>query len=50
DRNILLEEKGRGATILIASHIKEDIDLLCDEKFKVEAGRIYPAGSEVEDE
>ncbi|MFO7295947.1 MAG: ABC transporter ATP-binding protein [Caldicoprobacter sp.] len=49
-RNILLEEKERGATILIASHIKEDIDLLCDEKFKVEAGRIYPAGSEVEDE
>ncbi len=49
-RNILLEEKGRGATILIASHIKEDIDLLCDEKFKVEAGRIYPAGSGVKDE
>jgi len=49
-RNILLEEKERGATILIASHIKEDIDLLCDEKFKVEAGRIYPAGSGVKDE
>ncbi|NYE57103.1 ABC transporter ATP-binding protein [Carboxydothermus ferrireducens] len=49
-RNILLEEKERGATILIASHIKEDIDLLCDDKFRVEAGKVYPAGSVIKDE
>jgi len=40
-RKILLEEKERGATILIASHIKEDIDLLCDYKFKVDDGKVY---------
>ncbi|ADD02080.1 MULTISPECIES: ABC transporter ATP-binding protein [Thermoanaerobacter] len=49
-RNILLEEKERGATILIASHIKEDIEILSDEKFKVEAGRVYPVGSVIKDE
>ena len=37
-RHILLEEKQRGATILIASHNKEDIDYLSDEKFKMENG------------
>ncbi|QIB26967.1 ABC transporter ATP-binding protein [Caloranaerobacter azorensis] len=49
-RNILLEEKERGATILIASHIKEDIDMLCDCKFKVDNGRVYREGSDIKDE
>ena len=40
-RQILIEEKKRGATILIASHNKEDIDLLSDEKFKMDNGRLY---------
>lgn len=40
-RQILLEEKERGATILIASYIKEDINLLCDHKFKVDSGKVY---------
>lgn len=39
-RNILLEEKKRGATILIASHNKEDIELLSDEKFRISNGRL----------
>lgn len=40
-RQILIEEKKRGATILIASHNKEDINLLSDEKFKMDNGRLY---------
>jgi len=40
-RQILLDEKERGATILLASHIKEDINLLCDCKFKVDSGKVY---------
>ncbi|WP_129595702.1 ATP-binding cassette domain-containing protein [Anaerophilus nitritogenes] len=39
-RNILLEEKKRGATILLASHNKEDIDILCDFKFKIDDGKL----------
>jgi ABC-2 type transport system ATP-binding protein len=40
-RQILIEEKKRGATILISSHNKEDIDFLSDEKFKMDNGRLY---------
>ncbi len=39
-RDILLDEKQRGATILIASHNKEDIESLCDEIFRMQDGRI----------
>lgn len=39
-RNIILDEKKRGATILISSHNKEDIDILSDEKYKVTDGKI----------
>ena len=39
-RNILLEEKRRGATILIASHNSEDINILCDKKYKVKCGKV----------
>ena len=45
-RQILLEEKEKGATILLASHIKEDIDLLCDYKFVVDSGRVYNSEDE----
>lgn len=37
-RSILFEEKSRGATILIASHNKDDIDILSDLRFKVSGG------------
>lgn len=43
-RNIILEEKKRGATILISSHNKEDIDILSDEKYKVTDGKIEKLG------
>ncbi|MDW7657137.1 MAG: ABC transporter ATP-binding protein [Bacillota bacterium] len=39
-RNILLEEKARGATILLASHIAEDISLLSDEVIHIDQGQI----------
>lgn len=37
-RKIILEERDRGATVLLASHNKEDIALLCDRKFKMSSG------------
>ncbi len=39
-RKIILEEKARGALILIASHNKEDIRVLADEWYKVENGQV----------
>ena len=38
--NILLEEKNKGTTILIASHNKEDIDNLSDKVFELYEGKI----------
>lgn len=39
-RNILKEEKAKGKIILIASHIKEDIENLADEVYEVDGGRV----------
>ena len=39
-RTILMEERARGATILISSHSQEDIDILCDVIYHMESGRI----------
>ncbi len=39
-RKLLLELKEKGKTILIASHIKEDIDILCDKVYEMDRGRI----------
>lgn len=39
-RNIILEEKKRGAIVLLASHNKEDMRLLADKIYKIESGRI----------
>ena len=41
-RRLILEEKERGALILLASHNKEDMQLLADELYHLEAGRILP--------
>lgn len=46
-RNILFEEKERGATILIASHNKEDISILCDRIFKMTEGRLKEITTEI---
>jgi ABC-2 type transport system ATP-binding protein len=37
-RNLLLQLKAQGKTILLASHNGEDIDLLCDHVFRMEQG------------
>ena len=38
-RNLILEEKERGATCLIATHQKDDIKQLCDQVFHMKDGR-----------
>lgn len=45
-RKILLEEKKKGKIILLASHIREDIELLCDEVYQVKEGTITPLKKE----
>lgn len=39
-RKIILEERERGALILVASHNKEDIKFLADELYRVENGQV----------
>ena len=39
-RHILLELKAEGKTILLASHHKEDIDVLCDTVYELDQGRL----------
>ena len=39
-RNVLLEEKDRGTLIIIASHIREDIDTLADRILVMDEGRL----------
>jgi ABC-2 type transport system ATP-binding protein len=44
-RNIMLEENQRGATIIIASHIREDLELCCNSFYFIENGEIQKAAS-----
>ena len=39
-RNLLLDQKGQGKTILMASHSSEGIKCLCDNVIRMEQGRI----------
>lgn len=39
-RKLLLSLKEEGKTILLASHNKEDIEILCDEVYEMDAGNI----------
>lgn len=39
-RNVLLEEKNKGKIIILASHIKEDIDILVDTLYQVKDKKI----------
>ena len=39
-RNVLIEEKNKGKIIILASHIKEDIDVLVDVLYKVDNNKI----------
>lgn len=35
-RSLLLDLKKQGKTIILASHIKEDMEILCDEVYRIE--------------
>ena len=39
-RQIFLELKNKGKTILLASHNREDIEILCDEVYEMDGGVI----------
>lgn len=39
-RRLLIQLKSEGKTILLASHSKEDIDLLCDTVHEIDGGRM----------
>jgi ABC-2 type transport system ATP-binding protein len=39
-RNILLKFKGQGKTILLASHNREDIEILCDTVTEMDRGKV----------
>jgi ABC-2 type transport system ATP-binding protein len=39
-RNIIKEESGRGALVMVASHNKEDVALLCDETYYMKDGEL----------
>lgn len=39
-RNLILEFRKPGKIVLIASHNKEDIQILCDEVFEMKNGKI----------
>lgn len=41
-RNILMELKAGGKTILLVSHNAEDIKVLCDEIFEMDKGQVQP--------
>lgn len=41
-RKLLLALKEQGKTILLASHFQEDIALLCDEVYQMDAGTLTP--------
>ena len=44
-RKILLQLKEEGKTIILASHNKEDIDILCDEVYEMDQGRLKKISS-----
>lgn len=39
-RKYLLELKEKGKTILITSHVMEDIEILCDKVYEMDKGKI----------
>lgn len=39
-RNLLIDLKSKGVTILLASHNSEDIQLLCDSVYKMDEGKL----------
>lgn len=46
-RKIIIDEKERGCLVILASHSKEDIAMLCDQVFYVADGTVTKAGGEM---
>lgn len=46
-RKIIMEEKERGCLVILASHSKEDIAMLCNQVFHVAKGTVTKAGEEL---
>ena len=42
-RRLLLRKKEEGKLIILASHIKEDIEILCDQVFEIAGGKMQNA-------
>lgn len=40
-REVIRQEKERGAIICLASHNAEDIEILCDEIYRIKEGKVY---------
>lgn len=49
-RQVISEEKGRGALVLLASHNKEDIRMLADEVFYMESGKLQRQEDEADED
>lgn len=49
-REMLLQLKAKGKTILIASHLADDIEILCDKVYEMEQGKCRQVGSEIDEE
>lgn len=41
-RKLFMELRGQGKTMLIASHNREDIEILCDVVYEMDAGVLKP--------
>jgi ABC-2 type transport system ATP-binding protein len=46
-QKLIKDQARKGSIVVIASHSTEDIDILCDEIFLMEQGRIFSAESEI---
>ena len=44
-RKLIMEEKKRGAIVLLASHNRDDIRLLADRLYQIEAGELRELGA-----
>ena len=44
-RKLIMEEKQRGAIVLLASHNRDDIRLLADRLYQIEAGELRELGA-----
>ena len=40
-RHLIVEQKKRGSIVCLASHNREDIDILCDEIYQIQDGTLY---------